>query len=76
MRRLYDCELADILYIPPIRMGGVNLFTILAFTILAFTILSFIRLQRYNFFLNYANKKLIFPAKSKKGRKEIQKNRL
>jgi len=71
MRRLYDCELADILYIPPIRMGGVNLFTILAFTIL-----SFIRLQRYNFFLNYANKKLIFPAKSKKGRKEIQKNRL
>ena len=22
MRRLYGCELADILYIPPIRMGG------------------------------------------------------
>ncbi len=33
-------------------------------------------LQRYYFFLNYANKKLIFPVKSKKGRKEIQKNRL
>jgi len=40
MRRLCGCELADILYIPPIRMGGVNLFTILAFTIL-----SFIRVQ-------------------------------
>jgi len=45
MRRLYDCELADILYIPPIRMGGGK--SIYHFGIYHFVIYSGAKLQLF-----------------------------
>ncbi len=59
MRRLYGCELADILYVAPLRWGGVNLFTIWSFTILSFISGAKVRrifeLYKFFFIILFAN---------------------